>query len=51
MYHFEHLGKRQIPIETSRRMSTRASVVVIGLLALTAWGLVLGFGAAVLVNF
>jgi hypothetical protein len=48
MHFFEHVGKRQIPIETSGRLSGRASLIVIGLCALAAWGLVLGFGAALL---
>jgi hypothetical protein len=48
MHLFGHLGKRQIPIETSGRLTARANVVIIGLCALAAWGLVLGLGAALL---
>lgn len=48
MHFFEHLGKWQIPIETSGRLSARASIVVITLCALAAWGLVLWLGTALL---
>lgn len=48
MHFFGHLGKRQIPIEAKGRLSGCPSIVVIGLCALTAWCLVLGFGAALL---
>jgi hypothetical protein len=48
MHFFEHLGKRQIPIARSGRLSARATIVVIGLCALAAWGLVLGLGATLL---
>ena len=46
MHFFEHLEKRRIPIQTSGRLSAR--LLVIGLYALAAWGLVLGVGANLL---
>jgi hypothetical protein len=48
MHIFEHLGKRQIPIEMGERLSARPRVVIIGLCAVAAWGLVLGLGAILL---
>ena len=48
MHFVEHSGKRQIPIETGLRSSVRATVVIIALCAVAAWGLVLGLGATLL---